>query len=97
MSKINYDQLFDDILKGDYDEDGYEIYRVFRDQYGMILKCVFTKKGVFFEYDLNRLLHGNTFKPKNTWKLEAYGDEFSLREGESKITTSRMGDKARFD
>lgn len=93
MTKINYEQLFDDILKGDYDEDGYQIYRVFRDQYGMILKCVFTKDEQLFEKDLNVLLHGNAFKPEDTWKFTVYGDRKTL-EGKSRTSSSRMGYKA---
>ena len=68
MSKVTMDNLSKSILNGDYNSDGYEIYRVFRDEYGVILKAVYIKNGVFIERRLDQLLSGNAFKPKEEWK-----------------------------
>ena len=62
------DMIYSDILNGKYDDYGHTIYRVFRDEYGMILKCTYICDGVFFEVDLNKLLTGNAFRPVSEWK-----------------------------
>ncbi len=65
-------KLFEYILNGGFDKNGYKIMRVFRDEYGEILKCVFTKEGVFFEKTLGHLLTGNAFISKEEWKKTTY-------------------------
>ena len=61
-------KLFDYILAGGFDKNGYKIYRVFRDEYGEILKCVYIREGVFIEVELPKLLTCNQFTPEEEWK-----------------------------
>ena len=49
---------FHSILSGDYNKDGYEIFRVFRDQYQNILMCAFVRDGFFIERTLAQTLEG---------------------------------------
>ena len=64
----NDKRIYSDILNGNYDDYGFKIYRIFRDEYGMIMKCSYVCDGLFKEVDLNLLLTGNAFRPKERWK-----------------------------
>ena len=72
------DRIYDDILDGKYDDWGFKIHRVFRDEYGKIMKCTYISDGVFKEVDLNMLLTGNAFKPKEDWRKTPKKNRFVL-------------------
>ena len=55
-------QTYKDILDGKYDKNNFSIYRVFRTEDKMILKCVFIKDGIFYEKDLAGVLDGSALE-----------------------------------
>ena len=50
--------VFDDILAGKYDKNGFTIYRVFRNENKEIIQIVFIKDGVFIERTLEQTING---------------------------------------
>ena len=50
--------MFHSILMGNYNKDGHEILRVYRDQYQNILRCDFIKDGMVIQRTLAQTLEG---------------------------------------
>lgn len=55
LRSTNYEQ----IMAGSYDRNGWSIHRVFRDEFGNILKCAFVKDGNFKEFTEEEVIGGN--------------------------------------